>query len=149
MAAYNKNKKGLAPRQEAFCYAYAACGNATRAYEKAGYKIKNDNSAAVSAKRLLRNAKIKAKLQEIAKDITSQKIMDIAEIQERLSAIARQDSTEEYITMDGKKINKRVAAKDALKAMELLGKMQGAFVDNAKINVSGELQMPVIIKDDI
>ena len=98
--------------------AYAASGNATQAYKAAGYKVKDDNSAAAGAVQLLRNINVKRRLREIADEVQSKRIMDITEIQERLSDIGRQETTEEYITMEGIKMEKRVAAKDALKAME-------------------------------
>ena len=142
-----KEEKGLSPKQEAFCLAYSASGNATESYKKAGYKAKDDNSAAVNASRLIRNDKVQRRLGEIAQQINSKKIMDIREIQERLSDIGRQESTEEYITMDGDRMEKHVAAKDALKAMELLGKMQGAFLDRSQVEVSGTI--PVVIRDDL
>ena len=145
--AEKKKNKGLSPKQEAFCLAYAASGNATQAYKAAGYKVKDDNSAAAGAVQLLRNIKVKRRLQEIADEVQSKRIMDITEIQERLSDIGRQETTEEYITMEGIRMEKRVAAKDALKAMELLGKMHGAFVDRSQVELSGAV--PVVIKDDI
>ena len=79
--------------------------------------------------------------------LNSKKIMDIKEIQERLSEIGRQEATEEYITMDGMIMSKHVSAKEALKAMELLGKMQGAFLDRSQVELSGAI--PVVIRDDI
>jgi len=145
--AEKKKNKSLSPKQEAFCLAYAASGNATQSYKAAGYKVKDDNSAAAGAVQLLRNIKVKRRLQEIANEVQSKRIMDITEIQERLSDIGRQETTEEYITMEGIRMEKRVAAKDALKAMELLGKMHGAFVDRSQVELSGAV--PVVIKDDI
>ena len=73
--------------------------------------------------------------------------MDIAEMQERLSAVARQEATEEYISSSGETMERKVSMKDALKAMEILGKMQGAFLDRQQVEMSGA--MPVVIKDDI
>lgn len=140
-------EKGLSPNQEAFCLAYSASGNATEAYKKAGYKAKNENTAAAASARLLRNVNIQRRLGEIAQEVKSKKIMDITEIQERLSEIGRQESTEEYITMDGMRMSKHVAAKEALKAMELLGKMQGAFLDRSQVELSGAI--PIVIRDDI
>ncbi len=140
-------KNGLSPKQEAFCLAYAASGNATDAYKKAGYKYASENAAAANGARLIRNDKVRARLEEIAAEAASKKIMDIKEIQERLSDIGRQETTEEYITMEGIRMEKHVAAKDALKAMELLGKMQGAFLERSQVELSGAV--PIVIKDDI
>ena len=145
--AEKKKNKSLSPKQEAFCLAYAASGNATQAYKAAGYKVKDDNSAAAGAVQLLRNINVKRRLQEIADEVQSKRIMDIKEIQERLSDIGRQETTEEYITMEGIRMEKHVAAKDALKAMELLGKIQGAFLERSQVELSGAV--PIVIKDDI
>ena len=39
------------------------------------------------------------------------------------------------------------AIKDALKAVELLGRMQGAFLDRSQVELSGAV--PIVIKDDL
>lgn len=49
----------LTIKQEAFCLEYAASGNATDAYKKAGYSVKNDRIAGVEAHKLLKNPKVK------------------------------------------------------------------------------------------
>lgn len=138
---------GLNPQMEAFCLAYAKSANATQSYKEAGYKVTNDRSAAASAARLLTNANVKKRLQEIVSEQNKGKIMDIAEAQERLSAIARRTEQEIVYLADGTAIPKPAAIRDAIKAMELLGRMQGAFVDRQQVEVSGTV--PVVIKDNI
>lgn len=128
----------LSPLREAFCLAYARCGNATQAYKQAGYNVKNDNSAAASAAALLRNPKIQARLQEIHAKIESEKIMGPKEMQERLTAIARQTARDPS--------DKAPDYKDALKAMDQLARMSGSYAAD-KLEVSGEL--PVVLRDDI
>lgn len=128
----------LSPLREAFCLAYARCGNATQAYKQAGYKVKNDNSAAASAAALLRNPKIQSRLQEIHAKIESEKIMGPKEMQERLTAIARQTARDPS--------DKAPDYKDALKAMDQLARMSGSYAAD-KLEVSGEL--PVVLRDDI
>lgn len=128
----------LSPLREAFCLAYARCGNATQAYKQAGYNVKNDNSAAASAAALLRNPKIQARLQEIHAKIESEKIMGPKEMQERLTEIARQTARDPS--------DKAPDYKDALKAMDQLARMSGSYAAD-KLEVSGEL--PVVLRDDI
>lgn len=73
----------LSPRQQAFVEAYLgeASLNATEAYKAAGYKIANDNVAAVEGARLLRNPKITKAIAERRKtlsestDITPEKVL--------------------------------------------------------------------------
>ena len=69
------------------------------------------------------------------------------EAQESLTAIARRLEMDEVILRDGSEVSKRAAIRDALKAWELLGKMQGAFLDRSQVEVSGAI--PVVIRDDL
>lgn len=130
-------------KQEAFCLHYAKTGNATESYKQAGYVCKNDNAAGASARRLLLNAKIKARLKELAEEMASDKIAGIREIQEFLTTVIRGETTEDVVVTEGcgdgvseaviKQI--RTPSKDRIKAAETLGKMQGAFDTKANINV--------------
>lgn len=128
----------LSPLREAFCIAYAQCGNATQAYKQAGYKVKTDSTARVNGSKLLTNADIQARLQEIHDKIESEKIMGPKEMQERLTAIARQTARDPS--------DKAPDYKDALKAMDQLARMSGSYAAD-KLEVSGEL--PVVLRDDI
>ena len=128
----------LSPLREAFCIAYAQCGNATQAYKQAGYKVKTDSTARVNGSKLLTNADIQARLQEIHEKIESEKIMGPKEMQERLTAIARQTARDPS--------DKAPDYKDALKAMDQLARMSGSYAAD-KLEVSGEL--PVVLRDDI
>lgn len=143
----------LTPKQNAFCLAYAASGNATESYKQAGYTVKNDNVAAVMGTRLLSNTKIKERLQEIpqtykmSEEEEKNKIADIKEIQEFLTAVMRQEKKEEEIVVAGdfaETKEKTPPISTAIKAAETLAKLQGAFRND--INITGAL--PVIISGD-
>lgn len=148
----------LTPKQNAFCLAYAASGNATESYKQAGYTVKNDNVAAVEAYRLLNNPKILERLKEIpqlhkikAEEEEKKKIADVQEIQEFLTAVMRQEKTEEEIVVVGDSEFREAVTKEktppistAIKAAETLAKLQGAF--RTDINITGAL--PVIISGD-
>ena len=141
----------LTIKQEAFCLEYAGSGNATEAYKKAGYSVESDNAAAVNANRLLRNAKIQLRLQEIAKEVAAPKIASVQEIQEFLTAVMRQEKKEEEIVVVGDSDFREAVTKEktppistAIKAAETLAKLQGAF--RTDINITGAL--PVIISGD-
>ena len=121
-------------RQEAFCLHYAKSGNATEAYKAAGYKPRNENVANANAVRLLRNDKIQARLAELTQEMASDKIASAKEIQERLTAILRMQQQQEQTVM----------VRDALKAAELLAKMQGAFDTTLKV----DLTVPVFAGED-
>lgn len=127
----------LTPRQEAFCMAYAKCGNATQAYKEAGYKVKTDNSAAANAANLIRNHKVQERLQEIRQKIESEKIMGPKEMQQRLTEIIRQTARDPD--------DNAPTYADALKAADMLNRMQGAYAaDKLEVNA-----LPVVIHDNV
>lgn len=133
----------LNPKQEAFCLHYAKTGNATEAYKVAGYNPTSDKVAGASARRLLLNESIRARLAELSREMASEKIAGIREIQERLTAILRSEIKEEQVVVEGcgdgmseARIVKRAAQlKDILKAGELLGRMQGGFDNKLQVEV--------------
>lgn len=134
-------------KHEAFCMEYARSANAAESYKAAGYKCKSDNAAGAAAHRLLRNADIKARLQEIAAEIAMERIASVAEIQERLTAILRGETLEEQVVVEGcgdgvseaRVMQRKPLLKDMIKAGETLGKMQGAFDGKMKL----EMMIPV------
>ena len=119
-------------KQEKFCLEYSRSGNATEAYKLAGYKVKDDNSAAVGAQQLLRNNKIQARLKEISQEVASRKIADTAECQELLTEIAR---------------SKKVYPKDRVAALNTLLKAQGAFSQN--VNIIGAMPVRIYGESEI
>ena len=134
-------------KQEAFCLHYAKTGNATESYKIAGYDAKTEGSVYANANRLLKNDKVKARLKELAAELASEKIANIKEVQERLTAILRGETTEDVVIVEGcgdgvseaKVMQIRTPTKDILKAGVELVKMQGGY-DN-KLQV--ELTVPV------
>lgn len=143
----------LSVKQEKFCLEYAKSGNQRQAYLKAGYKCKNDASADASASQLLRNPKVKERLAELAEEIKNASIADITEMQQKLTEIIRQTLDEEVIVVESsgdfmteaRKMTKKPAIKEVISAINTLGKMQGAFVDNVNLNST----VGVVIVDDI
>ena len=115
--------------QENFCVEFVRCGNATEAYKRAGYKVRSDNTAAVCAAKLLRNAKVQSRIVELREELDSHKIMDAAERRELLTQFARDEET---------------AKPDRLKAMDLLNKMDGVYIN--KTQVSGADGAPLTFR---
>ena len=111
--------KMLNERQKKFCYEYAKLGNATAAYKLAGYNVKDDNSAAVNANKLLRKDKVMGFLSELSEQARSSQIADVIECQQILTLIAR---------------DKDLTAKDRISAINTLLKTQGAFAQNVNLN---------------
>jgi phage terminase small subunit len=115
--------------QENFCVEFVRCGNNAEAYKKAGYKVKSDKAAAVCATKLLKKANIQARIAELRKEFASSKIMDAAERRELLTQFARDEET---------------AKPDRLKAMDLLNKMDGVYIN--KTQVSGADGAPLVFR---
>lgn len=135
-------------RQESFCLEYAKCGNATESAKKAGYAEKTSYSI---GQRLLKKVEVKNRLQELAKINEDAKIADIKEMQQILTSIIRQESTEEIpmVVNNGdwsevQMVEKTTSIKDIINAIDKLGRMQGAFNDKVSLDIT-----PIVIKDDV
>ena len=113
---------GLTKRQEAFVRAYMgeAKGIAYEAAKIAGYKG-NRNTLDATASRMLRNDKIRARLDELAKEVKKVAIVDRKRRVELLSEFAQDES---------------MSARNRMKAMELLGKMSGDFIERRQVDVT-------------
>ena len=130
----------MTTRQIAFCLAYAGSGNATQSAIEAGY---SEKSARSQGQYLLTNPDIQNYLKTLQEEHASKKIADAREMQEVLTSIIRQEMEEENIVVEGcgdgvseaviKK--KKSSHKDVLKAIDLLGRMQGAFTNQTTLNV--------------
>ena len=121
----------LTVKQEKFCLEYAKSGNATKSYKSAYSPNNSDSAAGSEAHKLLKNPKIKARLKELHELHNAEKIMQIEEMKERLTNIARDDSS----------------IKNALKAIELLAKISGLFISKQELEINSSI--PVVIKDNI
>ena len=130
----------MTARQIQFCLAYIGSGNATQSAIEAGY---SEKTAAEQGARLLNNVNVQNYIRELQEQNASKKIADAREMQEVLTSIIRQEMEEENIVVEGcgdgvseaiiKK--KKSSHKDVLKAIDLLGRMQGAFENRATLNV--------------
>ena len=79
----------MTPRQEKFCLEYAASGNAYHSALNAGY---SENYAKGNVSKLLENESVKKRLQELKEKAESEKIADIKEMQEKLTAIIQNNN---------------------------------------------------------
>ena len=141
----------LSMKQEKFCLEYAKSGNQTQAYIKAGYNVKNDETAAANASRMLKNANVKARLAELAEEAKNASIADIIEMQQTLTSIIRKQMTEEVIVVESvgdymteaRKMDKEPSIRDIINAITTLGKMQGAFIEKVQQEVDMDLNIVV------
>lgn len=130
-------------KQEAFCVNIAKGMNNTDAYKAAGYKVKSDTVAQVNGSRLLARPDIAARVKELAAEVHVESIMSIQECQKQLTKFAKREplpgSTEDESV--------RPTVAEATKAIELLMRAQGGFLDKQQVELTGAL--PVFIKDDV
>lgn len=133
-------------KHELFCLEFARTGNASKSY-KAAYGDMKDSSLYSNGNRLLRNDRIKARIEELSVEMRRKSIADAAEIQEILTRIARQEQQEEVVVVEGVEkgvteariVYKRPSNADAVKAAQTLARMQGAF----DLSVNMKLEVPV------
>ena len=137
----------LNPRQEKFCIEYAKTGNATQAYQLAGFESKSRESAQANSARLLADERIQARLHELTEKTESESIADIKELQAGLTKIFRAEVTTPLMTKDGEVVQVPVSVKDRLKAAEILCKTHGAFLTRQELSISESV--PIVIHDNI
>ena len=133
-------------KHELFCLEFARTGNASKSY-KAAYGDMKESSLYSNGNRLLRNDRIKARIEELSVEMRRKSIADAAEIQEILTRIARQEQREEVVVVEGVEkgvteariVYKRPSNADAVKAAQTLARMQGAF----DLNVNMTVNVPV------
>lgn len=121
----------LTPRMRAFVEAYLGEGEAVgwRSAEIAGY-TGTKKSLIEQSSRLLASNVVKAEIERVRGTLTSERIMTATRRQELLSEFA-EDTSAEY--------------KDRIKAIEVLGKMQGDFIERRETTVNGGAMVVVTI----
>ena len=130
----------LTQKQRRFVDEYIISGNATQAAIKAGYAPK---AAAQTGAENLKKPYIAKAIEDRNKQIASEKIMDMREAMERLSAIARGETTEERVTPQGDVVKIKPSHADQIRAIELIGKRNGAWTEKKEV----ELKVPTFIDD--
>ena len=135
---------GLTEQQDKFCREYIKDFNGSRAAVAAGYSPK---TAFVQASQLLSRLNIQARVSELNQEVHKADIMDVQEIRERLTRMARGEIDEETVVVEGtgqgfskaRVVTKKITPKDQAKALELLGKASGMFIDKIQATVDDGL----------
>lgn len=130
----------MTPRQQKFCDAYIASGNATQSAIQAGYSKKTAYSI---GEENLKKPELKKYIDEKLQAISSAKIADATEVLEYLSSVLRGESQSEVVVIEGcgdgvseaKTMMKSPDEKERLKAGELLGRRYRLFTDRVDMNV--------------
>lgn len=86
-------KKNLTKRQIDFVQEYMKTNNVRQSAIKAGYSAK---TASVQGSRLLTNVKVSAYIQAITERLESDKIADIQEVMEYLTAVMRGEKKDQF-----------------------------------------------------
>lgn len=137
----------LTNKQFIFANEYLVDLNATRAYKKAYPNVKKDSVAKAAASRLLTNVNLKNYIDEQLKKIEDESIADAAEVMKYLTAVMRNELTEEVVVVEGEGegcssariVKKDISAKDRNKAAELLGKRYRLFVDKVEADINANV----------
>ena len=136
----------MTEKQKRFCIEYLIDLNATQAAIRAGYSKK---TAKVIGQENLTKPDIKKYIEQQLKQIKNEKIADVQEVLEYLTAVMRGEQKEQVALFTGegmqKLVQKDVSAKDRLKAAELIGKRYGLFTE--KMELQGGTTVHIV--DDI
>lgn len=146
-------KEDLTPKQEAFVLVYLETGNATEAYRRA-YNAENmaENVINVKASELLKNGKISLRINTLKERAASKVVLTRAWVLERLMRNAQiamgETSLKLKIARNGKDNGKVVDELEihdrdtagANRALELLGKEVGMFVDRKEVGGPGDFK---------
>lgn len=139
----------LTPKQKAFADYYIELGNATEAAQKAGYKGNNLNRIASEN---LSKLDIKQYIEKKMEEISSNRIAKAEEVLQYLTRVIRDEETEQVIVTKNtgdfitevEIVDKKLDAKDKIKASELLAKRYYLFNDR-EIRLK-EMKMDLEIK---
>lgn len=126
----------LTIKQKAFADYYIELGNAAEAYKRA-YKVVKQSTAETNGSRLLSNAKVKAYIEERMKEIESSRIAKAEEVLQYLTRVIRDEETDQVVVTKNagdfvtkvEIVDKKLDAKDKIKASELLAKRYYLFND--------------------
>lgn len=127
----------MTEKQKQFCDEYLANGlNATQAYLAVYKNVKSTGVAGAAAARLLGNVSVNEYINVALAKIHDEKTMDAKEVMERLTAIGREETTDQLLTMDGDIKEVKSKTQDRIRALELIGKAYGMFKDKVEMEVA-------------
>lgn len=134
----------MTEKQKRFADEYLIDLNATRAYRAAYPSVKKDDTAKAAGSRMLTNVNVKRYIDERMEEIRTEKTADAQEVLEYLTAVMRNEVTEEVVVVEcdgegcssARRVEKDVSVKDRNKAAELLGKRYRLFIDKIEADVN-------------
>ena len=142
----------LTIKQKAFADYYIELGNATEAYKRAYPNVIKQRTAESAGNRLLSNVEVKNYIKEKMDEISSNRIAKAEEVLQYLTRVIRDEETEQVVVTKSagdfiteiEIVDKKLDAKDKIKASELLAKRYYLFNDR-EIRLK-EMKMDLEIK---
>ena len=133
-----ESRKKLTEQQKAFCDAYFASGNMTRAYMEA-YHITDESRykmASAAASRLLKKPYVAAYYQSLVDAPRSDRIATAEDVLEYFTKVMRGEEKDQF--------GLEVSISDRNRAAEALGKKYGLFTE--KLDVKGNIDIASALK---
>lgn len=131
-------------KQERFCQEWIKDCNNTQAAIRAGYSPK---TARAQGQKLRTKLDIKNRIDELMRDLQSETIADAEEVLRYLTSMMRGEHTEQTLQLAGDGVQQiseiKVAARERLKAAELLGKRYALFTEKIEGDIDGKLHITV------
>lgn len=135
-------------KQRRFCDEYLIDCNATQAAIRAGYSKKTAYSIGIEN---LKKPELKSYIDEQLERIHNETIADAEEVMKYLTSVMRGEHTEQTLKLVGDGVQDiaeiDVAAKERLKAAELIGKRYGIWKDN--VDVKGAIPTVLTGSDEL
>jgi phage terminase small subunit len=131
----------LTEKQKRFCDFYIKFGNATEAAIQSGYSKK---TAKQIGQQNLSKVYLRSYIDSRLEKLESTRIADATEVMQYLTSVMRGEKTEEQVLVAGlevKKIEKKMAGREQVKAAELLAKRYGLLTENIKLEGEGAIQI--------
>ena len=134
----------MTEKQRRFCDEYLRDCNAAQAAIRAGYSKKTSKQI---GQKLLTKIDLRAYVDAQLEKIRSEKIADAQEVMEYLTSVMRGEHTEQTLQLAGDGVQQiseiKVAARERLKAAELLGKRYALFTEKIEGDIDGKLHITV------
>lgn len=136
----------LNERKEKFALEWVIDNNATQAAIRAGYSKRTAYSI---GQRLLKDVEVRKCIDDRLAELESARIADATEVMQYLTAVMRGEKSEETVVVEGcgdgcseaRILDKKVSAREQVKAAELLAKRYGLLTENVKVSGEGVVQI--------
>lgn len=135
----------LSNQQRTFCEEYVKNGsNATKAYLIAYKTCKKEETAMAAASRLLRNVKVIEYITELQEELKEKAIMSAEERMRWLTKVVNGDIKHTSYDGNGNSYENEAYISDKMKAIDIMNKMDGEYVN--KLELSNNQEKPFEVK---